>query len=125
WRGTSTAEQAVTVSLSSAQEVNYFAIARHNLGSTGATLSFEASTDGSTWSEVTPPQVLNSDHVVIHEFDPVFARYFRLLITPGSAAPAIAVLYIGTTLVLQRRIYVGHTPLPYGRNTLVSNGRSE
>lgn len=125
WRGTSTDQQSVQVSLSAAKEVNYFAIAKHNLGSTGATLTFQSSTDGSTWSNVTSPAVLNTDYVVIHEFDIVFARYFRLLITPGTEPPSVAVLYIGRTLVLQRRIYVGHTPLPYGRKTTVSNGRSE
>lgn len=125
WRGETTAQQAVTVSLESATDVNYFALAKHNLGSTGASLTFQYSTNGSSWTDITNPQVLNSDFVVIHEFDTVFARFFRLLIVPGTAPPAIAVLYIGTTLVLQRRIYVGHTPLPYGRSTTVSTGRSE
>jgi len=125
WRSTSMNQQSVQVSLSSAHDVNYFAIAKHNLGSSGATLVFQSSTDGSTWTNVTSPAVLNTDHVVIHEFDPVFAQNFRLLITPGSEPPSIAVLYIGETLVLQRRIYVGHTPLPFGRKTTVSNGRSE
>jgi hypothetical protein len=125
WRGETTNEQSVNVSLTTAHEVNYFAIAKHNLGSSGATIAFEYSTDGSTWTNVTSPQVLNTDYVVIHEFDTVFARFFRVLITPGTEPPSIAVLYIGMTLILQRRIYVGHTPLPYGRKTTVSNGRSE
>lgn len=125
WRGTTTAEQSVQVSLSAAVDVNYFAIAKHNLGSSGATIVFQSSTDGVFWTNVTYPSVLNTDHVVIHEFDMVFARYFRLLILPGSEPPSISVLYLGKILVLQRRIYVGHTPLPFGRKTTVSNGRSE
>lgn len=125
WRGTTTGDQSVSVDLSAAQDVNYFAIAKHNLGSTGATVTFQSSTDGSAWTDVTTPLMFSSDNVVIYEFDTVFARFYRIFIEPGSAAPSIAVLYIGETLVLQRRIYVGHTPLPYGRNTTVSNGRSE
>lgn len=125
WRGTTTDEQSVQVTLSAAADVNYFAIAKHNLGSSGATIQFQSSTDGSTWDDVTSPIVLNTDYVVIYEFDAVFAQYFRLLITPGSEPPSIAVLYLGEILILQRRIYVGHTPLPYGRRTTVSNGRSE
>ncbi len=125
WRGTTTSEQSVQVSLIAAAEVNYFAIAKHNLGSSGATIQFQSSTDGSTWDNVTSPIVLNTDYVVIYEFDTVFAQYFRLLITPGSAPPSISVLYLGEILILQRRIYVGHTPLVYGRKTTVSNGRSE
>lgn len=125
WRGTTTAQQSVQVTLPLAQDVNYFAIAKHNLGSSGATLAFQSSTDGSAWTDAISPLVLSSDNVVIYEFDTVFASFFRLLITPGSEPPAIAVLYIGQTLVLQRRIYVGHTPFPFGRKSTVSNGRSE
>jgi hypothetical protein len=125
WRGTTTADQTVTVTLPTAQDVDYFAIAKHNLGSTGATLTFQSSVDGSVWTDVTTPLMFNSDNVVIYEFDTVFARFFRLFIEPDTAPPSIAVLYIGETLVLQRRIYVGHTPLPYGRKSTVSNGRSE
>jgi hypothetical protein len=125
WRGTSTSDQTVTVDLSAAQDVDYFAIAKHNLGSTGATLTFQSSTDGSSWTDVTSPLMFNSDNVVIYEFETVFARFFRLSIVPDTAPPSIAVLYIGETMVLQRRIYVGHTPLPYGRKSTVSNGRSE
>jgi hypothetical protein len=125
WRGTTTDEQSVQVTLSSAADVNYFAIAKHNLGSSGATIQFQSSTDGSTWDDVTSAIVLNTNYVVIYEFDTVFAQYFRLLITPGSEPPSIAVLYIGEILILQRRIYVGHTPFPFGRKTTVSNGRSE
>jgi hypothetical protein len=102
WRGENTAPQYVQVTLASAREVNYFAIAKHNLGSTGATLVFQSSTDGSTWTDVTTPQVLNTDYVVIAEFDTVFARYFRLPITPGSEPASIAGLYTGVTLALLR-----------------------
>lgn len=125
WRGTSLSEQSVTLTLTNAEDVNYFAIAKHNLGSSGATIVFQSSTDGVAWTDVTTPQVLSTDYVVINEFDAVFARFYRLRITPGDAVPSIAVLYIGMTLVLQRRIYVGHTPFPFGRSTTVSNGRSE
>lgn len=125
WRGETTADQSVYVTLTQAEEVNYFAIAKHNLGSTGATITFQSSTDGTTWTDVTDPRVLSSDNVVIHEFDAVFARYFRLFIEPGTEAPSLAVMYIGQIFVLQRRVYVGHTPFTYGRSTTVSNGRSE
>lgn len=125
WRGETTAEQSVGIVLGSAEEVNYFALAKHNLGSSGATIEFQSSPDGTTWTQVTPPRVLSSDKVVIHEFDTVFASRYRLLITPGSEAPAIAVMHIGMTLALQRRIYVGHTPITLGRKTVVSTGTSE
>lgn len=125
WRGTTTTLQAVTVMLDTAHMVNYFGIAKHNLGSIGASVSIQYSTDGGAWFDASTPVVPNNDAVMIVEFPPVFARWWRLLIIPGSAPPAIAVWYFGEILALQRRIYVGHTPFPYGHNTTVSNGRSE
>lgn len=125
WRGTSTDDQYVYVTLSEAKSVNYFAIAKHNFGSTGATITFQYSTDNSEWSDASTAQNPSTDNVIVHEFETVFARYFRLLIEPGDEAPSIAVMYIGEILVLQRSVYVGHTPISYGRATTVSNGRSE
>lgn len=124
WRGESTSGQSVTISLEVAESVNYFAIAKHNLGSTGATVSFQYSDDNATWTtvEIIEP---SSDYALIVEFESVSARFYRLNITPGSAPPAIAVLYVGEILALQRRIYVGHTPFTYARNTTISSGRSE
>lgn len=125
WRGTNTAQHWIEMALGNADEVNYFAIARHNFGTIGATVQFQYSNDNSNWTDATLPYIPNTDHVIIQEFDTVFARFFRLLITPGSAAPSVAVLYIGRSLVLQRRIYVGHTPFTMDRKTTISNGRGE
>lgn len=124
WRGETTSEQNVTVTLGSAQDVNYFAIAKHNLGSTGATVAFQRSDNGSDWTTIETIEPA-TDYALIVEFEAVTAQFFRLNITPGSAPPSIAVFYLGEILVLQRRIYVGHTPFVYGRRTTVSSGRSE
>jgi hypothetical protein len=124
WRGQNTSEQTITVALESAQEVNYFAIAKHNLGSTGATIAFETSEDGDSWDTVETIEP-SSDYALICEFDTVTSQFFRLTITPGDEAPGIAVLNIGRLLHLQRRIYVGHTPFPLGGKPTVSNGMSE
>jgi len=124
WRGQNTSEQTITVALDSAQDVNYFAIAKHNLGSTGATVAFETSDDGDSWTTLETIEP-STDYALIYEFDTVLSQFFRLTITPGSEAPAIAVLNIGSLLYLQRRIYVGHTPFTLDRKTVFSNGRSE
>jgi hypothetical protein len=49
----------------------------------------------------------------------------RIRLQPGNAEPSAAVVYAGTLLVLQRRIFVGHTPINYGRSAKVTNARSE
>lgn len=120
WRGTSTAEQTITIA--EAATVNYFAIAGHNLS--GATLTFQASDNGSDWddyAEILP----GSNRVLMYEMENITASFFRLLITPGVDIPEIAVLHIGQVLRLPRRLYVGHTPLTLARKTEVSTGRSE
>lgn len=125
WKAASTAGQALTVTLSAAEFVNYFALASHNFGSTGTTYVLQYSTDGTNWINCIDARIPTDDFVLFHEFNDVIAKWFRLLITPGSSAPSIAVFYLGSVLRLQRRIYVGHTPIVYGRRYTVSNNYSE
>lgn len=103
---------------------NYIGLARHNLASIGAAVSVEA-LDGATWTEIFAPQVLNADDPTILRFDTTPASGFRLKIDGGSDMAEIAILYCGELLELQRRIYVGHTPIPYGRVSTIQSGRSE
>lgn len=125
WKGTSAVAQAIGVTLEFAQPCNYIAIARHNLGSIGAMLEVQSSADGTTWQPLSGQKVPANDRSIIWEFPDTVARYFRLLIGAGSGVPEVAVLYVGRILRLQRRIYVGHTPLPFGRQSDVSTNFSE
>jgi hypothetical protein len=108
-----------------AQECNYFGIAKHNLGSTGATIKLQNSADGVTWADVTDAIAPGDDFAIMYRFDADTANHWALYITPGTAAPQITVLYLGLLLVGERRIYVGHTPLTLGRNQAVTTGLSE
>jgi hypothetical protein len=49
----------------------------------------------------------------------------RLKIGAGNVPIVAAVLYAGQSLVFQRRVYVGHTPMTMGRSTTVVTGMSE
>ena len=42
-----------------------------------------------------------------------------------NALPRAAVVYCGKSLVLERKLYVGHTPLPDGRRAQIVNSRAE
>jgi hypothetical protein len=42
----------------------------------------------------------------------------------APVTPYLAVLYAGELLLLQRRIYVGHTPIKFGRRLNLANHRS-
>jgi hypothetical protein len=127
WKGEeTTSEQSVGIVLSPAQTVNYFAIARHNLGTISSEYVFSYSTNGGgTWTPLTTPRIPADDYVIMHEFSDTFATHFKLEMTSSGDAPEIAVLHIGRITRLQRRIFVGHTPIVFGRDTTVSTGVSE
>jgi len=61
----------------------------------------------------------------LFRWEPISLTALRLKMQPGLAPPEAAVLYAGRLLILQRRVYVGHTPINYGRKTSVTNGMSE
>lgn len=125
WKSFSSDTQTVGVSLDDADTVNYMALARHNLGSGGIQYTIQSSVDGNTWDDLSVPRVLPNDNALIHEFEDTFASHFRIHLEAGGAIPEIGVLYAGRILRLQRRIYVGHTPLTYGRSSKVNNNFSE
>lgn len=126
WTADSNATQSVGVTLSSAQTVNYFGVAAHNLGSIGATIKLQSSPDGmDPWTDISDEQLVSTDQAFISEFEDAFALHYRLLISSPSAPPSIGVLYIGEILRVQRRIYVGHSPMTLNPRTRVSSGKSE
>lgn len=124
WRGRTATAQAVTVDLTTPQEIDYVGIARHNFGSAGIAYSLESSADGAIWTPVAAGAPV-TNRVVFHEFAPATARYWRLALAQGSAPPSMAILYLGRVTVLERRLYVGHTPITMGRRRQTSTGRSE
>jgi len=125
WVAADTSAQTLTFTLSAAAELSYVGIARHNLGTVGATYELEGSANGVDWTSVAGPQAPTDDGIIVHEFDPVSYQYWRLSLGAASEAIEIAVVYLGQILTLERRIYVGHTPLPFGLKSVVSTNRSE
>lgn len=122
------ADEYITVTTNAADPMDYIAIARHNLGSAQIAVSVEyLDTDASpeAWEELIAPVMLPNDGPALFRFPPQALAAIRLRLQPGSEAPTIAVVYTGKLLVLQRQIYVGHTPMPYGRSIKVTNARSE
>ncbi len=106
--------------------IDYFAIGGHNLS--GAELKLQYRLDpADPWSDVTTPVIPGDNHAIMWLFEPIeTAAYWRLYIEPRvGVAPRIAVLYLGQVLTLQRRLYVGHTPIVDGLDTDVVSGMSE
>ncbi len=125
WKGEDSDDQTIGVSLGTAATVNYIALARHNLGTIGATYVIESSSNGSNWTELTDERILPNDNSLIHEFEDTFASWFRVSLSGMFGVPEVGVMYVGQILRLQRRLYVGHTPLVYGRKSDVTNSFSE
>lgn len=125
WQGESSSAQSVVADLGQSRTIDYFGIARHNFGSAGISYVIEYSSNGTDWSEAASEQVVDDDNVILHQFPEQTARYWRIRMLSGSSPPRIAVWLAGQILVAQRRIYVGHTPINYGREIQVSTGRSE
>lgn len=123
-------EQYIEVEISTSDDIDYIAIARHNFGSDRIEVAVEAYTetdmyDEPIWVELFPGIMPADDRAIIWRFEPQSLAGIRLRLEPGDDAPMLAVLYVGRLLVLQRRIYVGHTPITYGRRAQITSGRSE
>jgi len=124
------AVQSITIAVNSVEELDYVAIARHNLASIGAPITIygqseEGEGEGEGFAELVQETLLANDGPALFRFEKQALTDIRIDIGIGSSAPEIAVIYAGALLILQRRIFVGHTPIPYGREANIINGRSE
>lgn len=124
WEASAAADQTLTVTLNSANPVDYIAIAGHNLGSAGITVAVETDT-GSGYSAYVPATTVDNDGPLIIQLAPKYLTGIKVKLATGSAAPYISTFYVGRLLKLQRRIYVGHSPLSLNVNDEVTIGRSE
>lgn len=125
WKSTSTASQRVYALIDGTTEVDYVAIARHNFGSAQIPVSVEALVSGSLNTIAGPVLLPPDDGPVIIQFSRMTTPEVVLFLGAGTSAPRAAVVYVGKLLTLERRIWVGHTPIPHGRRTAIQNGRSE
>lgn len=100
WEGGSTS-QTVTLTFSSAA-TSYAAIAAHNLGSTGATVSCAAG--GATVGSISP----DDDGAIVFLFGSTTVTTVAFTISGGSAAPQIAVAQAGEVLEMpQLSVFTG------------------
>lgn len=77
------------------------------------------------WVAVIEEFIPSSDGAILMRFDPQAVNMVRIRLQPGDAVPTAAVVYAGKLLVLQRRIYVGHTPINMRVSSTIINGYSE
>jgi hypothetical protein len=120
----------ITVTTGTADPIDYLAIARHNLGSTGAQVNvgyLSVADSPATLQNLTDPVILPDDGPALFRFPAQSLSNVTFIIGYGAVAVPvqIAVMYVGKLLVLPRKIYQGLAPINYARVAKVTNGRSE
>lgn len=113
----------ITIATLGLGQIDYVAIARHNLGSLGIPIAIGYG--GGTWTELVSPAVLPDDGPALFRFSPQTLASVQIRLGPSSNIPEIAVVYAGKLLTLPRKLYQGFVPINYGRIAKVTNGRSE
>lgn len=129
WRANNNDEQNIFVTLPEAQTADYIGVYGHNWGSLNTTVHLEYSLNGTTWLPAITPTIPDAnDRVFFREFEPITADAWRIRLVPTGVPlddpPEASVIYLGQLLTIPRRIYVGHTPIPYGRDINVGVGQS-
>jgi len=125
--GSPSSDEHVTITNDSIFDIDYIAIARHNLFTAQIAISVEyldVSGSPQDWVELIAPVILPSDGPALFRFPKLAYASVRLRLQSGLAAPTIAVVYVGALLVIQRRMYVGHTPMSMGRMVQQASMRS-
>ncbi len=79
-----------------------FAVAGHNLGSTGCGIALQKSSDNVTWTDVVATISPATDHVIWRDFNSVSAPYWRIKVTGGAGKqrPSIGMVAFGEYLEL-------------------------
>jgi hypothetical protein len=135
WAAGDDSEQYLTIATALSDDIDYVAIARHNLGTAQVMLSVEGYTElaGSPlapdWQELISETILANDDPAIFRFEVGqflgIRLRFQQTTSPGTPV-SIAVLNVGKLLVMERGVdIVEFTPFPFGRTTEVITGRSE
>lgn len=124
WRAADTTAQYLTVTTNEIDAIDYVAVAKHNFGSGEIAVTLEIF-DGTDWNVAAGPIMPADNSPLLFRFAAQSVAQFRLALAEGAEAARVAVMYAGKLLVVERKVYVGHTPLPHGRKTSVVNNRSE
>jgi len=121
WRSTGTGAVTINNTISYAGNVDYVAIARHNFGTTGRTVTISGP-GGTLVSTYTP----TDDEPLIFQFTPQVLASIAIALDAGTEAARAAVVYVGKLLYCERGVDIGPEFLipRFGRKTDVVSGRS-
>jgi hypothetical protein len=120
WEAEDTATQTITITNSTRGNIDYIGIARHNLSQAGLTVQVKF--DG---VQVLAPSAVSDTQALLFLFEQATPETIEIVIAGASNPAKLAVIYVGESTLLERNIYVGHTPITYGRDRNVINGISQ
>lgn len=123
WVATSDADQLITIT-PGVTPVDYVGIAGHNFGTIKAKVSVETQYGG-VWSTASPAVIADTDAPMIFRFLKNIYTGVRVRIADAFDVPEAAVMYVGEITTMQRRIYVGHSPLNLVVDPITRTGMSD
>lgn len=103
----------VSYDLGQSEEIDSLGIAAHNLASSGASFTFQYSTDNTTWNNARPSYSPLTDDDLFFIFPAQTARYWRINFV-GSGF-TVGVAFGGKRLDLQHAPIDGYTPIHHAR----------
>lgn len=125
WESTNRAQQVLIFDIPGGN-IDYLAIAKHNLGSVNAELAV-AVDDGTGFETISVPAEVTDDSPIMYVFNRDAYTRVRLIVRNGDAGVAykIGVLKIGRRVDVRGTIYVGHSPAPLNRSISAYDAFSE
>jgi len=107
-------DAAIEVDLGSAKTVSMVAIAAHNAGTIGASVSVQYSATGAgSWVTAGAATSPTDNQSICWYFEETSARYWRVLFDRGVTATSAAicgVMFVGEPLTMPQSIYQGYRP---------------
>lgn len=117
WKPTTTGNSWVRVSFASSKVVNYFAVASHDLATSGSTIKLQYSTNGgSSWLDATSANPGTNDRAIVTTFDDITAADWRIYVSNPTTIAAIGVVSFGEKLELPYQQEVGFAPPTLSRD---------
>ena len=112
WRVTAT-EANLSVLLPASESINSYALYKHNLGTLGATVKLQYSSDGVTWNDLTGSEKIVADDKVIFFIGTAqSAIHWRINVTniPAASTLIVGQAYVGNALQMYSPPEPGFTP---------------
>jgi len=127
WSPTSNGVQTLTFEFSADVTADYFGLYRHNLGTVGASVKLQYSTDGSTWSDAFTAQTPDDDEILLKTFTAQTADWWRIRFDLGSSAETlyVGIVAFGQKLTTQYGMPAGFVVPRHGRATQILNNKTE